>query len=275
MSRTAPKTNRNADRLTQFHSKGWCRFPFDPVLADWLEATLPAARAAVTAPEHRQWLRYQGTWFAGVNAPPNDATGAVPGGPPLAGQAVDFIARELGLPRIRWDKAQVSVCYPGYPQPMEDESEAVFRFRRDRDAAHVDGLLKEGPDRRRYLREHHAFILGIPMADYSEGAAPFTVWEGSHHLVGAAFRAFFGDMPPEKWGTKDVTDMYQTVRREAFDSCPRIPLHAAPGECYLVHRHAVHGMAPWQDDAVAGEDGRAILYFRPETEDRAEWLSAD
>jgi len=275
VSRTVQSSRGTAERLEQFRTKGWCRFPSDPVLTRWLAATLPAARAAITAPENQEWLRYQGTWFAGVNALPNDKTGAVSGGPPLAGQAVDFIAQELRFSGIAWDKAQISVCYPGYPMPMEGESEAVFRFRRDRDAAHVDGLLKEGPDRRRFLREHHAFILGIPMAEYSPGAAPFTVWEGSHHLVGDAFRKFFGASPPEQWGAMDITDAYQTVRRQAFDTCDRVKLHTVPGECILVHRHAVHGMAPWEDGATAGDDGRAILYFRPETGDIQDWLSAD
>ena len=151
----------------------------------------------------------------------------------------------------------------------------MFRFRRDRDAAHVDGLLKEGKDRRRFLREHHAFILGIPMAAYSPDAAPFTVWEGSHRLVGAALRAFFGDRPPEQWADMDVTEVYQTVRRKAFDECARVALHARPGGCYLVHRHAVHGMAPWADSAFAGPDGRAILYFRPEMHDLTKWIAGD
>ena len=275
MKWAAPQVDDTARRLAQFRTKGWCRFPHDPVLARWLEATLPAARAAITAPENQEWLRYQGTWFAGVNALPNDASGAVDDGPQLAGQAVEFIAQELGFDGIAWDKAQISVCYPGYPQPMVGESDAVFRFRRDRDAAHVDGLLKEGPSRRRFLREHHAFILGIPMAEYSVGAAPLTVWEGSQHLVGNAFRAFFGDAPPEQWGELDITDAYQKIRREAFDTCKRVKLHAKPGECYLVHRHAVHGVAPWEDGATAGKDGRAILYFRPEMNEKADWLSAD
>ena len=159
----------DAEREAQYHELGWCAFPHDAVLAQWLDATLPAARAAIAAAENRQWLRYQETWFAGVNVLPNDTTGAVPGGPPLAGAAVDFIRDRLGVRDYAWDRAQVSVCYPGYPQPMPGESDAVFRFRRDRDAAHVDGLLKEGPERRRFLREHHAFILGIPMAEILGG----------------------------------------------------------------------------------------------------------
>ena len=111
---------------------------------------------------------------------PNDIHGAVGDSGPLQGKAVDFIRDELGLDGFEWDIGQISICYPGYPQPMTGESEAAFRFRRDRDAAHVDGLLPEGPQRRRHLREHHGFILGIPLVAFSEDASPFVVWEGSH-----------------------------------------------------------------------------------------------
>lgn len=263
------------EQLARFNTKGWCRFPNDPILLDWLQATLPAARAAISAPENREWLRYQRTWFAGVNVLPNDAHGTVLDGLPLAGRAVDFIASKLGLSDVVWDRAQISVCYPGYPKKMDGESDAVFKFRKNRDAAHVDGLLKEGPDRRRYLREHHAFILGIPMTEFSTDASPFTVWEGSHHQVGAAFREFFGNAPPDEWAEMDLTDTYQTVRRNAFDTCQRIEVHAKPGECFLVHRHAVHGMAAWGENATATSDGRAIIYFRPELNAKEDWLHND
>jgi hypothetical protein len=61
---------------------------------------------------------------------------------------------------ITWDRAQVSVCYPGYPKPMDGETDGQHRFRRDRDAAHVDGLLGLGQPKRRFLKEPHQFILG-------------------------------------------------------------------------------------------------------------------
>lgn len=263
---------RVEDRIGQYHAHGWCRFPYDPALAAWVEKTLPAARAAVAAPENREWLRYGGTWFAGVNVLPNDETGAVAGGPPLTGAVVDFIRDRLGFGDVGLEPAQVSVCYPGYPRPMAGESAGQHAFRAKRDAAHIDGLLPEGPDRRRHLREYHAYLLGIPMVPFGADAAPFTLWEGSHRFVAAAFRDWFDGVPPDQWGAMDVTDRYQALRREIFDSCPRIEIHAHPGEAYLVHRHALHGMAAWRDEAEAGPDGRCIVYFRPEMADRAAWL---
>ena len=61
----------------------------------------------------------------------------------------------------------------------------------------------------------------------------------------------------------DVTEIYQAARREVFDTCPRILLHGPPGTVSLVHRLALHGVAPWMPGADAREEGRMIAYFRP------------
>lgn len=257
-----------------FFDKGWCRIPHDETLKAWVEQSLPAARAAVCDPANAQWLRCGGTWFAGVNVLPNDPSGAVDGGPSLAGAAIDFIKSELGLSDVDWDRAQVSVCYPGYPQPMEEESETAFRYRRDRDAAHLDGLLREGPDRRRFLREHHGFILGIPMVTAGEGASPFVVWEGSHEIVRSTFQEVFRDEDPRTWARIDLTEVYRALRRQIFDRCARVSVPARPGEAYVVHRLALHGVAPWAANAQAAADGRMVVYFRPETGGPRTWLTA-
>ena len=266
------------DRFTEFAERGWCRFAHDERLMDWIGCALPHAQATVTDPGLAEWHRYGGTWFAGVNALPNDAAGAVPGSAPVAGSAVDFIREKLGLTGLGadmpWDRAQVSVCYPGYPMPMDGESEAVFDFRRNRDAAHVDGLLREGTDRRRRLKEYHAFILGIPLVEYSEDAAPFTLWEGSHLIFGKWFRETFTAVPLARWEQIDITEGYQQTRRRVFETCRRVTVHAKPGEAYLAHRHILHGMAPWGETAHAGPDGRMIAYFRPALHRPADWLNA-
>ena len=265
---------RQKDLRSAFFEKGWCRFAFDPVLMDWVAAALPLARKAVEAPENAQWLRYGGTWFAGVHVLPNDATGALNGGAPIAGTAIDFIRTKLGLTDFAWDRGQVSVCYPGYPKPMAGEREGAHRYRVKRDAAHLDGLLPEGQERRRHLREHHGFILGLPLAEADPGASPFSIWEGSHEIIRAAFRKLFDGLPPETWSEQDVTEAYQELRREIFERCPRVEIAAKPGEAYLVHRLALHGMSPWRDGAAAGPDGRMILYFRPPIGGPEHWLEA-
>lgn len=250
----------NADR---FFRRGWVRFPRETAVADWAAHALPIARGCIADPALRaRWLRCGGTWFAGVEAFPNDAAGAVPGAgvPPLAGAPVRFIADVLGLPDIAWDNAQVSACFPGYPRPSPGESAGAFRFRRDRDAAHVDGF-KRFDKRRRRLGERHAFILGIPLTEAPAGAAPLVVWEGSHEVIRRALRARLEGLPPARWSAEDVTETYVAARRECFARCRRVAVGASPGEAYLVHRLALHGVAPWSG-APAGE--RAIAYFRPD-----------
>lgn len=257
-----------------FFERGWCRFPYDPGLMQWVAAAVPAARAAVLDPENAAWLRCGGTWFAGVNALPNDAAGALDGGPPLSGSAVHFAGELFGGAPIAWDRGQISVCYPGYPQPMESESDSAFRYRRDRDAAHVDGIHAIGPQRHRYLRECHAFVLGIPLVDASPDASPLVVWEASHEVMRTHFRTRLASTPADGWNAVDITGAYHAARRAAFATCKRIEIAARPGEAYLIHRLALHGVAPWATSASAGPDGRMIAYFRPEFRDGQDWLAA-
>ena len=258
---------------TSFYQKGWCRFEHDRALAAWVGGALPAARAAVTASHNARWLRCGGTWFVGVNALPNDACGAIDDSGPLHGAAVDFIGQSLGFSGLDWDCGQVSVCYPGYPQPMPSEPAAAFRYRFERDAAHIDGLLPEGPLRRRHLREYHGFILGVPMVEFSADASPFVVWECSHEIVRAALKARFAGLPPERWGEQDITDAYQQVRQTVFERCGRVTIALGPGEAFIVHRLTLHGVAPWAESANAGPEGRMICYFRPELSSPSVWLS--
>lgn len=231
----------------------------------WVRAVRPAAAALAQDPKLRDdWLRCSGTWFAGVNVLENGADGAMPsaGVPPLGGRAV-ALARELvGKAEIAWDRAQISVCYPGYPRPSAAETDAAFRYRRDRDAAHVDGLVRVMPGRRRTLGEAHGFILGVPLNSTSEQAAPLVVYEGSHEIMRVALRERLQGIASEDWAGEDVTDAYVVARREVFVQCPRVIVHARPGEAYLVHRLALHGVAPWGDGG--GSQPRMIAYFRPD-----------
>ncbi|MXW93779.1 MAG: hypothetical protein F4114_06905 [Rhodospirillaceae bacterium] len=254
-----------------FFERGWTCFGADPHILEWLSSAEPAARRSVADPAFSRWHRCGGTWFAGVNALPNDETGAVAGGPPLRGEAVRFAGKLAGRP-FDWDRAQVSVCWPGYPKRGEGESDAAFAYRRRRDAAHVDGLLPVGPERRRFLREHHRFILGLPVGPADAAASPFVLWEGSHRIVQQTFAETFGNRPPAAWRDIDVTDVYHAVRRRIFAECRRVTLTAGRGEAYLVHRLALHGIAPWGAGAAVGE--RTIVYFRPESGDPAAWLNA-
>ena len=255
--------------MSEFLERGWQRFPLDPALAAWREAALLRARAALGDPAQAFWWRHGATWFVGVGALGN-ATDASVDGVPLEGGVVDEVAR-LGLAPTAWDIGQVSVTRPGYPGRDADESEVAHRFRRDRDAAHVDGILPVGPERRRMAQEYHGFILGLPLTDADPGASPLVVWDRSHIRIRDAFRRALADVPPERWFETDITETYQAARREVFARCERLELVAKPGEALLIHRFAVHGIAPWAKGAGAAPEGRVVAYFRPET-DRERWL---
>ncbi|MXZ80771.1 MAG: hypothetical protein F4Z15_05265 [Gammaproteobacteria bacterium] len=270
----SPQYATASDRLREFLAVGWTRFGPDPDLLDWIRHALPHAREAVADSGNANWLRCAGTWFVGANVLANDHQGRIGDSGPLCGEAVSFLRRHCDTPPFHWDRAQISVCYPGYPKSSPSESESSYRYRLHRDAAHVDGLHAEGPNRRRRLRERHAFVLGIPMTEFSCDAAPPVVWKSSHELVRSAFRELFSHTPHEKWPEVDVTDRYQALRRQIFERCPRQEIRIRPGECFLIHRLALHGIAPWGDGASAGPDGRMICYFRPGLCEPLDWLHA-
>lgn len=259
--------------MSDFLEKGWTVFESEPAVRDWAKAALYVAKERVQAPEERQWLRCEGTWFVGVDTLPNDPSGQVAGSEPLSGSAFAEASALYGT--LPLHRAQVSVIYPGYPRPREGEGEAAFAYRFKRDAAHVDGLLAEGPDKRRYLKERHAYILGLPLSEASPDASPLTVWDGSHHIMRAAFADALKDVPQETWDQVDLTDIYKSTRRKVFETCQRRVVPARPGEAYLVHRLALHGVAPWGEEAKAPQEGRMIAYFRPEWPTPTDqWLTA-
>ncbi|MEM6891009.1 MAG: hypothetical protein AAF636_23175 [Pseudomonadota bacterium] len=248
--------------MKNFAEQGWAIFEPEPALVKWSAHTLDAARAALEDPGLDHWYQCERTWFVGLEALPNDRFGRLPDGPPLQGAAIDFAAELYsGLPVLH--AAQLSGVFPGYPRPRSDESDAAFRYRRDRDAAHVDGVLGEGTPKRRFVREPHAFILGLPLTDADRSAAPLVVWSGSHLLMQQAFALAFeesGQLPPE---SVDVTETYVAARRAAFATCERVTLAVPPGGAMLLHRLLLHGVAPFQTGAQAAAEGRLIAYFRP------------
>jgi hypothetical protein len=101
------------------------------------------------------------------------------------------------------------------------------------------------------------------------------LWEGSHGILREAFSHAFAGVPPERWEEVDLTAIYATARREVFDRCARVVLELQPGEACLFHRHLLHGMAPWAQDAVAPPCGRIIAWFRPQFAALRDWMEAD
>ncbi len=257
-----------------FFRRGWARFPTERKVADWVAHAVGPARAALDDPGMAQWWQCEETWFVGVDALANDGAGRIAGSAPLGGAALDFAMRHCG-PVKPLHAGQISVLRPGYPRPRDGESAGAFRYRCDRDAAHVDGLLAVGPDRRRMLREPHGFILGLPLNRADRGASPLVVWQGSHEVIRRALTRVLMPHDPAHWADVDLTEAYHAARREAFETCQRVILHAEPGAAYLLHRLALHGIAPWSDGASALPEGRMVAYFRPEISGNLEtWLSA-
>jgi len=256
--------------------KGWQKFASDPAVLEWLKSAVPVALKARHDPTFvRDWLDCEGTWFVGVDALNADERGAVEGSGPLKGTALEFLRSYLGGALLPFDKGQVSIVYPGYPRPRMGESDAGFRYRQNRDAAHVDGLKPVGKARRRMVKEPHAFVLGLPMTVCNDRAASLVIWEGSHKIMQRVFRTALKAHPVETWMDVDLTNVYQTARREVFETCPRVKVTAQPGEAYLLHRHALHGVSSWEEGAEAPDEGRMICYFRPEfTGGVKEWLDA-
>ena len=262
------------DALEEYRKRGWTVFASDPAIRSWAEACAPLAERISSDPNHAHWWRCDGTWFAGVNVLPNDARGGVDGEiPPLSGSVISFIEQSLGFEDVAFDAAQISIVTPGYPALGEEDTEASWRFRIKRCAAHVDGLERSMPDRRRKLSETHGFLLGIPLSDANAEQGAFVVWEGSHELMRAAFRERFADTPPESWRSLDITQAYTAARKQVFERCTPVEIAPGLGAAYVMHPLALHGVAPWRGgDAPA----RAVAYFRPDTfgGDPEAWLNS-
>lgn len=229
----------------------------DPRIAAWAAAALPLAQAALQGQDRRAG----GTWTVGLDLLPNDAAGTV-AGVPLPWDA-------LGLAPEPLHRAQLSTVHPGYPRPDAHEPASANAYRLTRDAAHLDGLLPIGPEKRRMIREPHAWILGLPLTD--SPAAPLVVWPGSAAILRAALLAALTVHSPEAWADIDVTDAYQRARKQVFASCPRVELPVQRGQATLLHRLTLHGVAPWGDSPQTYP--RIIAYFRPQLETVRDWLA--
>ena len=264
-----------------YQQHGWCRFGADADVLQWVHHALPAAEKAISASQHRHWFRYQNTWFVGVNALPNNDRGQVENGPPLQGQAADFIRQKLKADMSSLDQAQVSAIFAGYPKPSETEPETFFNYRLRRDAAHIDGLLKDSTvsESARFAREYHEYILAIGMTNNDNSASPLVVWRGSHAVFQSEFVRFFAGYEAKRIGSTDISGFYRSVRKRVLESCERVELPLQRGESVVAHRMLLHGTAPWRD---RGEEPRLnaqpntpriLCFFRPITLTADEWLT--
>lgn len=251
-----------------FAAHGWALFPPEAATRHWAERALHETRSALRDPDLAHLHVCEGTWFVGLEALPNDADGGLAGAPPLDGAAVAFLRDGPGWPALH--RAQLSVTFPGYPRPRAGETAAAFRYRRDRDAAHVDGVIGKGTPKRRFVEEPHAFIFGIGLSCPDVAAAPLAVYDGSHRIMRDAFRAALKDVSSEDMVRIDVTDAYIAARRRCFETCRRREMPLEAGAVVVLHPMLLHGVAPWR----AGNGIRATAYFRPPAEAGvAGWLA--
>ena len=239
-----------------FDTLGWAKLPYDPQLATWAGCTRTIAIEAASKRENRaNWLRCQGTWFVGVDVL-QDYT-------PLAGPVLKATVYAVGQDEVKLGPGQISTCYKGYPKQDVNETDGMFNYRRNRDFAHLDGLKAVGPNRARKMDEFHGFILGIPLNETPPNAAPFVIWEGSHLIFRDMLEKAYAGIPPDEWHKMDITEIYQETRTEIFKICKRVEIHAHPGEAYIAHRFALHGMAAWDEELNGPDEGRIVAYFRP------------
>lgn len=241
--------------------RGWHLIDHHPSIATWAKAAHTSAQGALETRDE-EW-RCGGTWLVGVDALPNGPLGDVPG--------AAFPWSALPLTPEPLHQAQVSVIKPGYPQSSPAESDAAFKYRQNRDAAHLDGMILQ-PDGARLMQEPHHWILGIPLNSCSATASPLVVWEGSHHILRAALARALVNVPPVDWGIVDLNPAYQAARREVFATCKRRLLPVLPGQATLLHRQTLHGVVPWATSAKAPLAGRIIAYFRPQMASVKDWL---
>ncbi|MDA5555527.1 hypothetical protein [Shimia sp. MMG029] len=253
--------------------RGWAKLPYDAAVHDWAKTAWQAGQLAMRKPEHAQWWDCEDTWFIGVDALPNDAAGAIDGGAPLSGAPVEAIRALYGTV-LPLHAGQLSVTRPGYPRPRLGETEVGFRYRQNRDAAHLDGLQK-GEDGGRYIAEPHAWILGLPLTQNTAEQAPLVIWEGSHNILQSALIEALSDVPEAAWAQTDIRVAYQAARKQVFETCKRVTVCANPGEAILMHRLCLHGVAAWSGESQKQleDECRAIAYFRPILpEGAAPWL---
>lgn len=240
---------------------GWQIIGPNPDIANWAMAA--HSLALQTLATRKEVWRCGGTWLVGVDALPNAENGNVPG--------ATFPWDALPLTPENLHKAQLSVIKPGYPQPSHAETEAAFKYRLNRDAAHLDGLILQ-PDGARHMEEPHHWILGIPLNACDTTASPLVVWDGSHDILRLALLKFLSPYSPEDWSQIDLNPTYQAARREIFATCTRQVLPVLPGQATVLHRHLLHGTAAWIPGASAPDEGRMIAYLRPQMKSVKDWL---
>lgn len=253
-----------------FGDKGYVKFNYDEQIVKWADCAREKGSEILANPgQLEEWLQCEGTWFVGVDVLPNDSSGGFDEVklPCIFSKFLDKINLKP------YHKAQLSVIYPGYPRPRLGDSKSAFEYRLKRDAAHVDGLLPVGAQKRRYLIEPHGVILGVPLNNTHPGASPIVVWKGSHRIMQQEFSKIFSNVPPSDWKNIDVTETYKNARRHCFENCERTVINSPLGSGYALHPLLLHGITPWFSSKQGPDSlSRQVAYFRPLLNEVQDWL---
>ena len=257
---------------SSFNRCGWAVVHEDSGMSKWIVTAKKSVLKRLNSNQlDTKQFKCGGKWFVGVNFLDNDKNGRLDNFE-FDGIAVRAIKDHFGELFKFWDKAQVSICYEGYPKPSDDETSAAFAFRKNKFGAHVDGILPIGKSKRRYAREFHTFILGIPLESYDIFAAPLVVWEGSHQIVRGYLSKKLLNTSVKSWKNIDITQTYHEARKEIFLKCRKKIIMVPAGGSYILHRLALHGVMPWKKTGDLEANSRKIVYFRPVLKAPQLWL---
>ena len=156
---------------------GWCFLNTDNDHYDWINEAKKQIKFKFSQNVIKdQDFRSGSTWFVGTNFLDNNSQGKI-GSRQLSKKIINNISSYFGTKIQYWDKGQVSICWPGYPKKDTLESEKSFNFRIKRFASHIDGIIPLGSKKRRFAKEYHAFILGLPIMNNFKNNASLVVWE--------------------------------------------------------------------------------------------------
>ena len=272
-------------KWSNFNQKGWCFLDNDDQHHRWIEAAKANILYKFGKRKYtKRDFRSGNTWFIGTNFLDNGSDGNI-NGVSMSSGLWSQISGKFGQGVEYWDPGQVSIFWQGYPKNDSRETEKAFKYRLNKYASHVDGLLPIGPKKRRFAKEYHAFILGLPVINSMAGSAPLVVWEGSHIIFRDLFRRLYNRVSETELRNLDITEMYQKCRTKVFSTCPIRKIFSDHNQPYVLDRHLLHGVVQWKTNKMHSSkkcpndgiqfdplSGRIVIYFRPSYKSPMDWL---
>ena len=279
-----PSLNQDWSNLNK---NGWSFLNTDHIHYEWIAE----AKEQLETKFHQKLydyndLRCGSTWFVGANFLDNSSNGNI-GTKSMSKIFFSNISKKFG-PNIKyWDKAQVSICWPGYPKKDAKETKKSYDFRIKRFASHIDGIIPFGSKKRRFAKEFHAFILGFPLHNNCLDCAPLVLWEGSHKIFRNFFKEIYEGISFNKISNIDITELYNESRKKVFKNCEVKKITPQFKQPYLLDRHVLHGIDEWREKKNVKcspknhrllnslSDGRIIVYFRPVFFNPHDWINME